>query len=248
MMRPNPSLPTRKQAAALRRKELAAARKEAKAAKAKPATPKTPVINSTPKPPKAEAEVKPAKVQPEKPPMPDDPTQGLNCESVILAIGGLPATSRAHGWATEIARKLRRPIDILDIDGNRLGTVDTAYLTAVKLATRGIPKGPSKPREEKTAPEGKRLQVVELCMRPEGASTKELIALTGWHGCPWKWTIGNNKNGTGLCDRYGYSFHTGKVDGEVRYFLSTVPEGPVIIGEPVVEIAGAITAEDQAAA
>ena len=78
-------------------------------------------------------------------------------------------------------------------------------------------------RSQATAPDGKRADVVALCMRPEGASTKELIAATGWKGCPWAWTIGTNKNRTGLADRYGYGFHKAKVGDETRYFLTPAP-------------------------
>ena len=150
--------------------------------------------------------------------------QNVTLADSLLVIGGLPDNSVARVWACEFARKLGRPIHVVDRFGKHLQTIDKEALDAMKAAdkakagARKVAKA-SEPKEPKTAPDGKRLQVVQMCMRSEGASTKELIDLTGWKGCPWKWTIGNNKNGTGLADKFGYRFHTDKVADEVRYFL-----------------------------
>jgi hypothetical protein len=162
--------------------------------------------------------------------MPVDPTNGVLCGSTCLTIGELPPSAGAYTWAKELCAKLGKPILIVDSEtAEVIYTVTKEHLAMVKAQTLAASKGSkqakqakqaSTPREAKTAPDGKRLEIVHLCMRPEGASTKELATLTGWQECPWKWTLGSNKNGTGLCDRYGYAFHTEKVDDEVRYFLT----------------------------
>jgi hypothetical protein len=194
-------------------------KKPAKAAKAA----KAPVVKAA-KPAKA-APVKAVKAEAVKPVIPAvaDPTGGVMIRDAALVIAGLPETSTAYTWALELARKLGKPIEI-HVKGEVVATIDAAWLAKVKASKTAArtPKAAG-PRAEKTAPEGKRLEVVELCMREQGASTKELIALTTWKGCPWSWTIGNNKNGTGLADRYGYGFSKQTVDGEVRYFLTPAP-------------------------
>jgi hypothetical protein len=46
------------------------------------------------------------------------------------------------------------------------------------------------------------------------------VEATGWHKCPWRWTIGCNSKGTGLADKFGYGFRSEKIGDEVRYFLT----------------------------
>jgi hypothetical protein len=155
--------------------------------------------------------------------VPTDPAGGALVRDCTLAITGLPGAASAYARALDIARVIirREPahaVTILDAAGAVLFVIDAAHLAALKAAKAN--RAPSQPREPKTAPEGKRAEVVAMCMRPAGASTKELIALTGWKGCPWKWTIGNNKNGTGLADKFGYGFTSEKVGDETRYFLT----------------------------
>jgi hypothetical protein len=152
-----------------------------------------------------------------------DPAGGVPVRDCVIAVTGLPGSADAYGRALDLARVILRrepahAVTILDKGGAVLFVIDAAHLTAVKAA-KGT-RAPSQPREVKTAPEGKRAEVVALCMRAEGASTKELVAATGWTGCPWAWTIGTNKNGTGLADRYGYGFTKAKVGEETRYFLT----------------------------
>jgi hypothetical protein len=198
------------------KKQKAAAAKNAKAAT------KTAAVKP-PKAMKAAPVPKPAKVQAERPAMPADPTGGALCKDAYLVIDGLPDASTAYTWAKEFCKKLGNPIRIVSTSGEF--TIDATHLAAVKAASKpaGKPRDPNaEPRAAKTAPEGKRLIVVNLAMRPEGVSTKELVAATGWNGCPWAWSF-QNPQGTGLADRYGYGFSKAKVEGEVRYFLVPAP-------------------------
>jgi hypothetical protein len=72
-------------------------------------------------------------------------------------------------------------------------------------------KGPAGKRGEKVE------AVLRLASRRNGASRAELIDLTGWIGCPWKWAFKNPRK-TGWCDRRGLRLKVieGK-DGETRY-------------------------------
>jgi hypothetical protein len=163
-----------------------------------------------------------------------DPAGGALVRDCTLAITGLPGSALAYTWAIDLARVIirREPahaLTILDKAGAVLFTIDRDHLAAVKAAKASAGKAKKAEnstftREPKTAPDGKRLQVVQMCMKAEGASAKELVALTGWHKAPWRWTIGNNKNGTGLADKFGYRFRSEKVGDEVRYFLTPAAE------------------------
>ena len=75
------------------------------------------------------------------------------------------------------------------------------------------------PAEPKTAPEGKRAEIVALCRRKEGATRAELIDLTGWSKAPWKWLL-SNPQGTGICDRYGYGLKVEHEGRNSRYFVT----------------------------
>lgn len=153
-----------------------------------------------------------------------DPTNGLLIKDAILSVEGLPASSRALGYARDLCRKLKFPIAVRDAAGDVVFTVTREMLAEEKAQARDASKAKRaadrKPRESKTEPEGKRAAVVKLCMRPQGATVKELVKLTGWEKAPWRWTLGSNKNGTGFCDRYGYEFSQSTRDGAVCYHLS----------------------------
>jgi hypothetical protein len=178
-----------------------------------------PEVAQEPEVPEPAENTKAEKPAVELPAMPTDPTRGLLISEALLCIDGLPTdSSTALTWAKEFARKLGKPITIRTSEGDTVGTVDATYLAAVKAATAKPKKTGS--RGAKTNPDGKRMQIIALCLREHGASTRELVELTGWHKCPWKWTVGSNKNGTGFCDRYNYGFRSEKVGGEVRYFLT----------------------------
>ena len=156
---------------------------------------------------------------------PSPPTRPAACSSVdrTLSITGLPGSASAYSRALDLARVIirREPahaVVALDKAGAVLFTIDAAHLAELKAAK--VRKAPSQPREAKTAPDGKRAEVVAMCMRAEGASPKELIAATGWDKAPWAWTIGRNSKGTVLADRHGYGFTKAKVGDEVRYYLT----------------------------
>jgi hypothetical protein len=108
----------------------------------------------------------------------------------LICIDGLPAAVTAFAWATEMARKLKQSITVRTPAGEPIGTIDKAFLTGTKAelaeARRAAKTAnavePKAPKEKATAPTGKRLEVVQLAMRPEGASVKELIALKS--SCP----------------------------------------------------------------
>jgi hypothetical protein len=144
-----------------------------------------------------------------------DPTEGLLVRDAIISIEGLPASSRAYGYARDLCRKLRLPVMVRSSTGDPICTVTRDAIAAAKRAE----KAPRKARAGKEQPEGKRLQVVNLCLRPEGATVKELVELTGWHKAPWKWMLGKNSKGTGFCDRYGYEFSQSDRDGATCYHL-----------------------------
>lgn len=74
-----------------------------------------------------------------------------------------------------------------------------------------------------TGPTGKKAQMVEMCLRPEGASPKELAEALDWTGAPWKWFLTNPK-GEGVCDRFGYGLEVIKAADGTRYKL-TPPAG-----------------------
>ena len=121
-------------------------------------------------------------------------------------------------------RKTKQPIRVIEtLNNETICTIDAAYIARAKAAKAVAPKKAKttsgEPKAEKTEPTGKRLEVVNLAMRPQGASTAELVAATGWKGAPWRWSF-RNKHGTGLADRYAYDFRTETVDGTVRYFLA----------------------------
>ncbi len=79
---------------------------------------------------------------------------------------------------------------------------------------------PKRTRGDGSKPVGMQALVVELCMRPQGATPAQLKELTKWNGTPWKWFLGNNPKLTGLADRFGYEFEARKGAGkEVTYFL-----------------------------
>lgn len=79
---------------------------------------------------------------------------------------------------------------------------------------------PKRTRGDGSKPVGMQALVVELCMRPQGATPAQLKELTKWQGTPWKWFLGNNPKLTGLADRFGYEFEARKGAGkEVTYFL-----------------------------
>lgn len=79
---------------------------------------------------------------------------------------------------------------------------------------------PKRTRGDGSKPVGMQALVVELCMRPQGATPAQLKELTKWQGTPWKWFLGNNPKLTGLADRFGYIFEARKGAGkEVTYFL-----------------------------
>ena len=86
--------------------------------------------------------------------------------------------------------------------------------TNSKVTTKAAPKA-SKPKSDVTMTD----KVITLASRKQGASAAELNELTGWHGCPWKWSFANPKN-TGWCQKRGLKFHVEKnKDAEVRYHV-----------------------------
>ncbi len=79
---------------------------------------------------------------------------------------------------------------------------------------------PKRERGDGSKPVGMQAVIAEMCMRPEGATPKQLGEATKWRGVPWKWLIGNNPKLTGIADRFGYAFEARKGKGkEVTYFL-----------------------------
>lgn len=78
-----------------------------------------------------------------------------------------------------------------------------------------VERGP----HEHRGPQGKALAILKLASRTGGASARELNELTGWRGAPWRWLFSNPRK-TGVCDRWGFDFHTQRTDSGVRYFVT----------------------------
>jgi hypothetical protein len=122
-------------------------------------------------------------------------------------------------------------MSILQLRGNTSPApkqVDAAMAAAIKKTRKpvrkfdknGKPKAAKAMKKAKAhgnGPSGFVADIVKLASRPSGVSRAELIALTKWHGAPWKWLFKNPK-GTGYCDRWGYTLRIAEgKDGEVRY-------------------------------
>ena len=88
--------------------------------------------------------------------------------------------------------------------------------TAIEAQERRPTKAHKGPR-----PNSKTFKAVELTRRPEGASDKELVQVTGWTGGPssWRpWFV--RADGKGHAQRFGYTYTSAMVNGEVRHFLT----------------------------
>jgi hypothetical protein len=82
------------------------------------------------------------------------------------------------------------------------------------------PVAPSRPGWPK--PGTKTRMGVDAARRPEGASDREMVAITGWAGGPlsWKpWFV--RADGTGMAQRCGLHYESRTVDGENRHFLTS---------------------------
>jgi hypothetical protein len=79
-------------------------------------------------------------------------------------------------------------------------------------------------RKSSATPTGKRAILIELASRPQGATTDELAAATGWIvASPWKWEF-TRKDGKGAADVYGYDLAIARLaNGRACYTLTKRP-------------------------
>jgi hypothetical protein len=168
--------------------------------------------------PKKEAKVKEPKAPREPKPvpqMPDDPTGGVLVQNALITIAGLPAESSALTWAVEIAKKLRRTVEIRGAStAGLIGVIDEDYLRqrAAAMKTMRVPS----PRGSRTEPGPVAKIALELALRPQGATRSEMTEANGGRQQPWTQVLKNTQ-------ALGYELTIAKDDkGRATYFMKPV--------------------------
>lgn len=131
-----------------------------------------------------------------------------------VAFRSMLSNTEAYEAATLIARRFKSDVYF---SFNNLDEVHVAPSKTTRATSAATPRAPRKVGE----PMGKRKILVEMALRPEGASGAELAVALGWViTSPWKWEY-TNKTGRGVADVYGYDLRIAKDDqGKTRFYLT----------------------------
>lgn len=138
--------------------------------------------------PKAEPEPTPA-TEPEKP----KPVPPAGADLSVIPTDGGPYTVRidaahvtqnsAHAYALDVSQKIGQPVSVIGPDGSVVRVIDHRVFRAWQKEQRGaastvvragVPRGPRAPGDSKQG------RAILLLRRPQGATAKEINAVTDW--------------------------------------------------------------------